>query len=100
MSVRSLPEDGDALLWAIKEILEAMTQEWDRETGEEITGETRLIKDLGFESIDVVQFIVAIEERFGRRGLPYEEFLMVDGRYVDEIHVKDVVDFLRKHLYT
>ena len=79
-------------------ILEDMTSDWDMEFGGAIGPDTGLIADLAFESIDVVQFVVAIEERFRRRGLPFEEFLMVDGRYVDEIKVGDAADFLYRYL--
>ena len=45
------------------------------------------IGDLGFESIDIVQFVVALEENFKRRDMPFEKLLMIDGRYVDELSV-------------
>ena len=59
---------------------------------------TRIIADLEFESIDVVQLVVQLEERYKRKDLPFEQMLMRDGRYRDEISVQDVVDFLVKHL--
>ncbi len=79
-------------------ILENMTSEWDMEFSGAIGGGTCLMGDLEFESIDVVQFIVAIEERFKRRNMPFEELLMEEGRYVDEIKVGDAVEFLSTHL--
>lgn len=88
----------DAILTQLVEILRDMTQDWDVDPGAEIGAETRLIRDLAFESIDVVQLVVAIEERFGRRDLPFEQLLMEDGRYADEISVRDTVDFLHDHL--
>jgi acyl carrier protein len=88
----------DAILQDLIHILENMTSDWDMELSEPLGPQTRLIADLGFESIDVVQFIVAIEERFQRRGLPFEELLMTEGRYVDEIRVADTADFLHVHL--
>ena len=45
-----------------------------------------------------MQFIVAIEERFQTRGLPFEELIMVDGRYVDEVEVGETVTFLHTRL--
>ena len=51
-----------------------------------------------FESIDVVQLVVALEEHYQRRDFPFEELLLNEGRYVDEIYVRDVVQFLHKHL--
>jgi acyl carrier protein len=79
-------------------ILQDITSDWDMEFNGPMGKDTKLIADLAFESIDVVQFIVAIEEHYKRRGLPYEEFLMVDGRYVDEIKVGDVATFLAHYL--
>ena len=87
----------EAILQGIINILADMTADWDMEFEGAIGSETKLISDLEFESIDVVQFIVAIEEHFKRRGLPFEELLMIDGRYVDEIKVADTVAFLDHH---
>jgi acyl carrier protein len=86
------------ILDAIIRILEEITYDWDLEFDDEIGPDTKLITDLGFESIDVVQFVVAMEEHFRRRGLPWEEFLMVDGRYVDEIRIDDAAAFLHRCL--
>jgi acyl carrier protein len=88
----------ETILQALIHILEDMTSDWDMEFNNPIGLETCLISDLELESIDVVQFVVAIEERFKRRGLPFEELLMTDGRYVDEIKLKDAADFLFIHL--
>ena len=73
----------EVILRDIIHILETMTSDWDMEFTESIASNTGLVSDLAFESIDIVQFVVAIEERFQRRKLPFEELLMVDGRYVD-----------------
>ena len=47
--------------------------------------------------IDVVHLVVAIETQFKRRDLPFEELLMADDRYVDELTLRQIVDFLEKH---
>jgi len=88
----------ELILKSIIGILKDMTCDCDMELGEAIGADTKLISDLAFGSIDVVQFVIAIEERFKRRGLPFEELVMTDGRYADEIKVSDVVDFLYGHL--
>jgi acyl carrier protein len=74
-----------------------MTSDWDQDYGP-IRPETRLMSDLTCESIDIVQFVVAVEERFQCRHLPFEQLLMIDGRYVDDLSVDDVVNFLDAHL--
>jgi acyl carrier protein len=100
MSVASsqIPLAREAILQDLISILDNMTSDWDMDLSEAMGPQTKLIADLGFESIDVVQFVVAIEEKFQRRGLPFEELLMSDGRYVDEIRVGDTADFLYTHL--
>ena len=96
----STASSQEAILGDVVEILKNMTSEWDVGLDGPMGAETKLIADLGFESIDVVQFIVAIQEKYKRRDLPFEQLVMVDGRYVDEIAVNDTVTFLHRHLNT
>jgi len=88
----------DVIVGDVIHILENMTYDWDMDFDEPLGFQTRLIADLEFGSIDIVQFLVAIEEHYQRRGFPFEELVMVDGRYVDEISVADIVTFLCRHL--
>ena len=79
-------------------VLNDMIQGWDMDFLEPINAETRLIGDLGFESVDLMQLIVAIEQAFGVRGLPYEQVLMQDGGYVTEITVRQLTAFLHRFI--
>ena len=79
-------------------ILTDMTADWDLSFTGGVTPETRLMADLAFESIDVVQLVVAIEGHFQRRKMHFEQLMMVDGRYVQELQVKEIVAFLGKQL--
>ena len=79
-------------------ILTDMTSDWDIELDSNINRETRLIADLAFESIDIVELVVAIELTFNSRGIPFERLLMVDGRYVDDLSVAQVSDFVAANL--
>lgn len=90
--------DKETILQGLVTILEDMTSDWDTDYDGGIGPETKLIEDLSFESIDVVQLIVAIEEHFGRKKMPFERLIMRDGRYVDEIVVGDAVNFLHDEL--
>ena len=90
--------DSGQILTNLVEILEEITQDWDTELSGKIGADTSLMNDLTFESIDVVMLIVAIEERFKKTGLPFDELLMIDGRYVDDLRVSGLVSFLDKHL--
>jgi acyl carrier protein len=78
--------------------LKDMTQDWDLDSADEISEKTGLIKDLEFESIDIVQLAVALEQAFDKKGLPFEQLFMRDGDYVDEIRVGEVVDFMADQL--
>jgi acyl carrier protein len=89
---------GSIILSGLLEILEDMIADWDMDLDTPLGPDTTLIADLGFESIDVVQFVAAIEEHFLNRAIPFEELVMRDGRYVDEINVGAVKDFLTLHL--
>ncbi len=75
-------------------ILTDMTADWDLSFTGGIKPDTRLMADLAFESIDVVQLVVAIEAHVKRRHLHFEKLLMADGRYVQELQVKQIADFL------
>jgi len=76
-------------------VLNDTVQDWDLELDEAIGPETTLIEDLAFESIDIVQFSVALEQALGRKDLPFEKLFIEDGAYVDDVAVKDIVDFLQ-----
>lgn len=87
-----------AILDGVVEILEEMTKEWDTGFSGRIGPDTSLMNNLTFESIDIVMLIVAIEERFGKKGMPFEELLMVDGHYVDDLKVSQIAGFLERQL--
>ena len=74
------PRTGDSILPDLVEMLTDLTSDWDRGLGGPIGAKTRLVADLGFDSVDDVQVAIAIEEQFQRRKLPFEKLLMVDGR--------------------
>jgi acyl carrier protein len=60
--------------------------------------QTRLVADLEFESIDIIQLVVAIEQQFGRRNFRFDELLMKDGRYVDDLSVRQIASFVEAKL--
>lgn len=79
-------------------VLQDMIADWELDDVNEIDAETKLMEDLAFESLDVVQFVVALEKTFERKNLPFQNLFMRDGDYVDEIKVKEVVEFLNKNI--
>jgi acyl carrier protein len=80
------------------ELLTELTSDWDTGLEGGIQPSTAIVHDLGFESLDVVYLVTAIEQKYGRRDLPFEKLLMVDGRYVDDLTVRQIATFLREHI--
>ena len=78
-------------------LLEDFTQDWDHEFEGRMSGDTKLLGDLGFESIDIIQLVVAIEEDITRKKVPFDKLLMKDGRYVDDLSIDGIADFLSAH---
>jgi acyl carrier protein len=79
-------------------VLQEMTADWDLDNEKEISSETSLMEDLAFESIDVVQLVVALEKKLDRKGIPFEKLFIQDGDYVEEVSVGELVNFLDENL--
>ena len=88
--------DHQAVLSTVTSTLESLVQDWELATP--IGSGTHLVADLGFESIDLIQMVAALEQEFGRPSLPFAELLIVDGRYVDDLTVGQIADFLTARL--
>ena len=84
----------EAILADLVRVIEEITGDWETGFSGGIRPETKLIGDLGFESIDVVHLVVTLEEHFRRQDLPFEKVLMREGRYVDDLSVGALADFL------
>lgn len=80
------------------EMLQELTSGWDTDREGQIDANTSIVQDLGFESLDVVYLVTAIEQRYSRRDLPFEQLLMVDGRYVDDLTVTQIAEFLQRNV--
>ena len=94
----SIAMNSDELKARLIAILQDFTQDWDHEFEGEMGRGTMLVADLAFESIDIIQLVVAIEEEFGKRKLPFNQLLMKDGRYVNDLSVGQIVDFLEPYV--
>lgn len=68
--------------------------DWDLELDDPIGAETTLIDELAFESIDIVQFCVNLEQALGKKDLPFEKLFIDDGNYVDDVTVAQITDFI------
>ena len=82
--------DESATLAIVVATLEELVQDW--EVDEPIGSETRVVADLGFESIDLIQMVGALEKAFRLRGVSLVDMLVSNGRYVDDLSVGEIAD--------
>jgi len=90
--------EKDVILQDLTRILTNMMGDWETEFSGAIRPETLLGADLGLESIDVVGLVIAIEEHYQRQDIPFVDLVMIDGAYVKDLSVGDLVEFLHRHL--
>jgi acyl carrier protein len=86
------------ILKKLTSILEDMTSDWELDYSGGIIPDTGLIGDLSFESIEIVQLMVAIEQQFDIKNLTSEKLLMRDGKYVPELTVSEIANFLNEEI--
>lgn len=80
----------------LRATLDSFIEDWGLDAT--ITADTKLVEDLEFDSIDVIQFVVAMESAFQSRSLGFQELLMQGGRYVDDLSVGQIEAFLEQRL--
>ena len=84
----------ETILKELTDIINDMTSDWDLEFSGGVSGGTNLVADLSFESVEIVQLMVAIEQHFKLKNLSSERLLMEDGRYVADLSVGQIARFL------
>jgi acyl carrier protein len=87
-------EDRAAIEAKVIAIANETIADWGIDLPGGITRDTKLVEDLNFESMDIVQFAVGIERAFDRKGLPFERLFMKDGGYVEDLNIAQVTEFL------
>lgn len=89
---------SDSIEQGVIQVITEMVEDWDVGGPTGVSAKTRLMEDLEFESIDIVQLAVSLEQHFEHSGLPFEKLFMRDGDYVDDLTVTEIASFLRSHL--
>jgi acyl carrier protein len=84
------PIERSAILATVIATFQELIRDWEIE--EPIGSDTRVVADLGFESIDLIQMVAALEQAFRPRRVSFVDMLVANGRYVDDLSVDKIVD--------
>jgi acyl carrier protein len=84
----------DAILTTVMDAALRLTQDWDRSFADPIGPETRLVADLGCQSLDIVVLTANLSRQLDRGDIPFERLLVSDGRPVSDISLGTLADFL------
>lgn len=85
----------DQLRADVLEILREKTRKLDSDFSGRLTEETRIVGDLDFESVLVVEFCMAIGKHF-RKKLPFQNLVFQNGKFQD-FTVGQLLTFLEEH---
>lgn len=79
-------------------IIEDLSQDWGIDLDEPMSGNTLLVQDMQFASVDIIQLVVAIEEHYQRPKMGFQDLLMQDGSYVEDLSVAQIAQFVHEKL--
>ena len=86
----------DVILTDVLSLLNQLARDW--EYSGEITPDTWLFADLGFESIDAVILASFVQEHYGR-PFPFPQLLADIGqRDIKDLRISELVGFIHRHL--
>lgn len=88
---------NEAIETSLVKIVDDLVQDWGLDLEDDISGDTLLVNDLDFASVDIIQLCVAIEEYYSRK-FGFQDLLMEDGRYVSDLSIAQMTDFIGKKL--
>ncbi len=78
-------------------IVEDLTQDWGLDLEGPIGTETKVVADLEFASVDIIQLCVALEQCYERR-FGFQDLLMKDGSYVGDLTLGTLAAFVDSKL--
>ena len=86
----------DAVRADVLEILREKAHNLDSDFSGPLTEQTRIVADLDFESVMIVEFCMAVGKHF-RKKLPFQNLVFKEGQFQD-FTVGQLVTFLEDHL--
>ena len=83
----------DTTIDTVVAIVDDLTQDWGLELDGPTGAQTKVVADLEFASVDIIQLCVALEECYGRR-FGFQDLLMKDGSYVGDLSLGQLAAFV------
>lgn len=90
MSVRTANE-------TVTEILEEFAEDWGLDDVE-LTPDTLLNADLGFQSSDTMQLFTAIQEAYPAFKFTFQDLVVRDEKFVEDLKIQDLISFVQNQL--
>ena len=78
-------------------LTEDLVEDWGLD-GIEISKDTFLKGDLGFGSSDTMQLFAMIQEHYAGMAFKFQDLVMKDGKFVDDLKISQIVVFILKKL--
>ena len=88
---------GKTVEQTVIDLTEDLTEEWGLDDIE-ISKETMLRGDMGFESADFMQLFTAIHEHYRGVDFRFQERVMQDSKFVDDLTLGQIAVFVLKKL--
>lgn len=85
----------------VEQVVIGLTEDFIEEWGLddiELSKETQLKSDIGFDSSDTMQLFAAISEHYSHVDFKFQELVVQDDKYVDDLRIGQVVVFVLKKL--
>lgn len=78
-------------------IIAELIEDWGLDLEEGINGNTTLVNDLEFTSVDIIQLCVAIEQHYDRK-IGFQDLLMKNGSYISDLSIAQIDHYLQAKL--
>lgn len=85
------------ILASVVEVVQEMVDDLELDFDDQLGGDTRLIADLGFASVDFIHLLVALETKFDQK-MGFHDLIMPGGKYVSDLTIGQFADFIEMRL--
>ncbi|WP_395699570.1 acyl carrier protein [Aquabacterium sp.] len=78
-------------------VVEDLIQDWGLDLPEGVLTASKVVEDLQFASVDIIQLCVALEQAYDRK-FGFQDLLMKDGSYVGDLSLAQFARFIDSKL--